>query len=150
MKERFSDQEWRTIMSLPFAIFGVVASADGKVDEKEIEEFTKRTLNPLWQYKDALHQEVARDIAGSDVSALIQEGMQLDPEPVRAMLKEKLSEDEYQSFLGSIFVDEMAVARASGGGIFRKGKIKDKESERLVGFAAFFGIDLEKVQKIFA
>ncbi|HEX6262591.1 MAG TPA: hypothetical protein VF097_07080 [Actinomycetota bacterium] len=150
MKERFTEEEWRGIMALPFAIFGVVAGADGTIDEQEVGEFTKRMLNPTWTYKDAMHQELAVAVAGEDISVLIKEGMALDPEPVKTALKEKLTQDEYQSFLGSVFIDELAVARASGGGIFHKEKIGDEETEKLVGFAAYFGIDLPSVQRIFS
>lgn len=150
MRERFMPEEWEVVKALPFAVFGAVASADGEVDDKEIKEFTDR-MGRAAGYKDPLHREAMTEAASSDVSGLVARAGAIELEKTRTFLQEKLSHDEYQSFMGSIFIDAAAVAKSSGGGgLFRKkDKIGDKESKILQGIAVLFQIDIENLSKYF-
>lgn len=147
MKEKFTPEEWEMLKALPFAAFGVVALADGKVNHKEAAEFNKR-LQSAAGYKDPLHKELALDILVSDIPVLIARAAKVDLNSIKGFLGEKLTQDEYQRFLGSILIDVLAVARASGGFLGR-GAVSDEESRALAVFGARFGIDLAAVKRLF-
>lgn len=148
MKEKFTPEEWEMLKALPFTAFGIVALADGKVDDKEAAEFNKR-LQSAAGYKDPLHKEVALDILVSDMQALIARAGKVDLSTIKGFLREKLTQDEYQRFLGSILIDVLAVARTSGGFLGR-GDVSDEENRALAVFAAQFEIDMAAVKRLFA
>jgi hypothetical protein len=148
MKERFTSEEWEMLKTLPLIAFGVVAGADGKIDQKEAAEMTKRLQSGAVGYKDPLHREVAAAILRSDLPTLIAAGKSVDPRSIKSFLQQKLTRDEYLSFMGSILIDMLAVARASGG-LFTRSNVSDEESSVLAAFAALFEIDIDAVKKIF-
>jgi len=149
MKENFTEEEWAMLKALSFIAFGIVASADGKIDDKEAGEMTRRLQTGAQGYKDPLHKELAMDILRSDIPAVIASAKNVELSKVRALLQDKLTQDEYQGFLGSIFVDMLAVAGVSGGFLGR-GKIDSKEMTALNSFAALFGIDIGALKRRFA
>lgn len=58
---KFTDTEWQTIQFTPFWAFGLVATADGKTDEKETAVLTKEIAEALL-YKDDFTREVLTSI----------------------------------------------------------------------------------------
>ena len=69
---------------------------------------------------------------------------------MKTFLKEKLTPEEYQKFLGSLFMNGVKVARASGGGVLGLGdKISAEEKRALAAFAAIFELDLANLSKLF-
>jgi len=154
MKEKFTLEEWELLKLLPFQVFVLVAGADEKVDEKEVAQLQK-DLRDAPYYKDPLHRELFVDILSSDLNALIKEAMDLSKfveraNQMKATLKEKLTPDEYQRFVGSMFINGLKVARASGGGVLGLGdKVSEEEKRGLFLFAVTFDLDLDSISKFF-
>ncbi len=154
MKEKFSQEEWELLKLLPFQVFYLVAGADGKIDQEEIGQLQK-DLRDAPFYKDELHKELTIDILSSDIKALIKEAGKIDKlaertRQIKECLKEKLTIKEYQKFLGSIFMNGVKVARASGGGVLGLGEKVSAEEKRALGaFAAIFELDLANLSKLF-
>jgi len=154
MKEKFTPEEWEFLKLLPFQVFVLVAGADQKVDEAEVAQLQKDLQDAAF-YKDPLHRELFVDILTSDINALIKEAMDLSKfveraNQMKATLKEKLTPEEYQRFVGSMFVNGLRVARASGGGFLGRGdKVSEEEKRALFLFAATFDLDLESLSKSF-
>jgi len=154
MREKFTREEWELLKLLPFQVFALVAGADQKVDEAEVAQLLK-DLQEAPFYKDPLHRELFVEILSSDISALIKEAMDFSKyleraNQMKAILKEKLTPDEYQRFVGSMFVNGLRVARASGGSFLGRGdKVSEEEKRALLLFAAMFDLDLESLSKSF-
>lgn len=154
MKERFTAEEWSLLKTLPFHVFILVAGSDKKIDKKEKEQL-KQHLESAPYYKDALHREVAVDILSSDMEGLIRQAADFSQFAARAsrikeFLREKLSSDEYQRFVASLFVDGLKIARASGGGPFGLGdKVSDEEKVALAALATVFDLDLSRLSEHF-
>ncbi len=151
MKGKFTQSEWRQLMTVPVQAFIMVAGADQKIDPEEVEEFGKRITVGQHGYRDQLHREIAADLA-TDFGTAWDAADETSPETVKPFLREKLTPTEYQSFLGSVFIDSLAIANATGKKkIFRKGgKISDEEKALLAMFATVWEIDPAAVNKIFS
>jgi len=155
MKEKFTPEEWQLLKLLPFQVFVLVAGADGRIDKEEIAQLQK-DLRDAPFYKDALHRELFIDIVSSDINALILEVADVSKLVERAnrmktVLKQKLTPDEYQSFLGSMFINGLKVARASGGGVLGLGdKVSEEEKRALATFAAIFEVNVGGLSKLFS
>jgi uncharacterized membrane protein YebE (DUF533 family) len=143
-RDRFSQDEWSLVMSVPFLFFGMTASADGTIDQAEAAELQRRMQSGAIGYKDPLHREVASQFFSTPVTLdeLLKKANEAGPQKVRDTLRKRLTDDEYQSYLGSILIDAMGVAKASGG-------VSDSETTALTALAAFFGIDVAGMQKRF-
>jgi hypothetical protein len=143
-RDRFSPDEWSLVMSVPFLFFGMTASADGSIDQAESAELQRRMQGGAIGYKDPLHREVAAQFFSTPVTLdeLLRKANAAGPEKVRETLRKRLTTDEYQGYLGSILIDAMGVAQASGG-------VSDSETTALTALATFFGIDVAGIQKRF-
>jgi len=149
MKEKFSTEEWEDLKILPFAVFVVVAGADGKVDQKEVAEFATQVAQGA-ALKDPLHRELVVDIAGSTGDLLAKataRGRSDFVDSTKAVLKSKLTEDEYQRFIGSLFISGLRVAKASGP--WFGDKVSNEEKKMLAGFGASWGLDVGSISKHF-
>jgi hypothetical protein len=146
MKERFATEEWELVRCVPIQAFGIVAGADREPDPKEFEEFAGRMLRGAMTYKDVLHREVAQEFAGDDLGKRIQMAAETEVGTTRELLRSKLSAEEYQSYLGSIFIDALAVARAMG---TAGSEISEQEQTMLAAFGLAWEIDLDEVKRIF-
>jgi hypothetical protein len=149
MKDRFNAEEWNDLLILPFHLFIAVAMADGEVQKAELKEFLERTTQGALGYKDPMHKEVARGIIDGDTGELLKAGTTAsgwDPKNVKSMMKEKLTSDEYQGFIGSMFIDLLNIAKASKKGKwFRKKGIGKDEQERLAAVGLFWDLDLGRM-----
>jgi hypothetical protein len=56
-RTKFTEAEWQTVLFTPFWAFGVVATADGKTDDKETAVLTKEIAEAML-YKDDFAREV--------------------------------------------------------------------------------------------
>ena len=154
MKEKFTQEEWQLLKLLPFQVFVLVAGADGRVDKEEVAQLQK-DLRDAPFYKDPLHRELFVDILSSDINSLIREAADATKLPARAsqmktILQQKLTPEEYQRFIGSMFINGVKVARASGGGVLGLGdKVSEEEKRALALFAAMFDLDAANVSKLF-
>jgi len=132
-------------MSVPFLFFGMIASADGTIDQAEAAELQRRMQGGAIGYKDPLHREVASQFFSTPVTLeeLLRKANQAGPEKVRDTLRKRLTDDEYQGYLSSVLIDSMGVAQASGG-------VSDTETTALTALATFFGIDVAGMKKRFS
>ncbi len=148
MKERFESAEWELLKVLPFHLFRAVAIADGEIQKEELKEFLERLMRGAAGYKDPLHRELARSIVDGDVAELLKGmgGGGFDPERTKQILKEKLTSDEYQRFIGSLFIDAVNIAAASKTGWLRKKAISDEEQQRLTAIGLYWEVDLGRVR----
>lgn len=146
MRNRFTEQEWTDLLILPFHLFTAVALADGEIQKEEMKEFLERTTRGALGYKDQLHKEIARGIIDGDTGELLKAGTGAtgwDPKSVKQMMKEKLTSQEYQGLIGSLFIDLLNIAKASKKkGWFRKKGIEKEEQERLAAIGLFWELDL--------
>ena len=155
MKEKFTPKEWELLKLLPFQLFVLVAGADQKIDGAEVAQLNEN-LKKAPFYKDPLHRELIIDIIASDVNDLIKEAMDASKfvdraNRIKSILRGKLTPDEYQRFLGSVFINGLGIARASGGGILGLGdKVGEEEKRALFLFAAMFELDMDSLSKFFA
>ncbi len=149
MKDRFSANEWNDLLILPFHLFTAIALADGEIQQSELKEFLERTTQGALGYKDPLHKEVARGIIDGDAGELLQAAMGTtgwDPQAVKSLMKENLTSDEYQGFIGSMFIDLLNIAKASKKRKwFRKKGIGKDEQERLAAIGMFWDLDLGRM-----
>jgi hypothetical protein len=150
MKERFTSEEWNHLLVLPFHLFTAIALADGEIQKEELAEFLDRTTRGALGYKDPLHKEIARGILDGDTGELLEQAAGstgFDPKKLKQTLKEKLTSDEYQGLLGSLFIDLVNIAGASKKRKwFRKEAIDKEERERLLAIALFWDLDASKVE----
>ena len=60
LKVKFTEEEWATLEYAPLWVLAGVGGADGKIDDKEVEAFTKE-LGDAPLYKDELVREIMMD-----------------------------------------------------------------------------------------
>lgn len=154
MKEKFTTEEWELLKLLPFIVFALVAGADKKIDQQEIAQLQK-DLQDAPFYKDPLHKELTVDILTSDISGLISKATDVSKivdrsTQMKEILQTKLTTDEYQRFVASMFINGLRIARVSGGGVLGLGdKVGEEEKLALVMFATLFELDMQSVSKYF-
>lgn len=151
MKDRFSDEEWHLLKFLPFQAFMLVAAADGVVDESEMGILSAQ-LREAATLIDPLHRALFVDLVQEDLQEYVQ-GSTPDRfaeslDPMKALLRDRLSEEEYQSFVASLFASGLEVARASGGRFLGVGdKVSREEMDMLATFAAAFGLEPQALER---
>lgn len=158
MRERFTEEEWTLVRHVPFDAFMFGALADKKVEDAEVEAFTE-TLEKAAALKDVLHREIALDWVAGGLPAMGEElrfemtesidAMRSRFDKTKGILQDKLTRDEYQSFVVSVTINGMAVAAASSSkkGLFhKKQRISEEEAAALSAFAVAFDVDLGVLQ----
>lgn len=151
MKERFGENDWDMVKMLPFHLFAAIALADGEIQQEEMKEFGDRLTRGALGYKDPMHREVARDLVAGDLSGFAESVAghgSFDPQAAKQLLKDNLTADEYQGFLGSIFVDLVNIAKASKtrkGWFSRAVEIDEDERHRLAVIGIFWEIDVGRL-----
>jgi hypothetical protein len=158
MRERFTEEEWGLVRHVPFDAFLFGALADQKIEDEEVAAFTQ-TLERAAALTDPLHREIALSYTGAgvaDVGAEMRfqmgenaEEMSKRLDRTKAMLKEHLTGEEYQSFVTSVTINALLVAGASTKkkGIFRKKEvISEEEAQALAVFAATWEVDPAALQ----
>ena len=143
LRSGFTDTEWRMLQKTPIWAFIVTASADGKVDPKEIEAFTKE-LGEAGLYKDELAREVFTSLSAELVDVL--PSCLVPPQELLAGLRDvgslldKKAATHAQGFKGAVLVICKNVAEASGRRL--RGKISKEEKERIVVVALALGANI--------
>jgi hypothetical protein len=133
-RSRFTAREWEQVLQAPWVFFGMAAQSDGTIDEAESHEFAGRMTQGGLLYKDPLHREVATAMASAPRDVMVK-AMSSDPSSLRELLKRKLTPEEYQGFVSSMWIDANAVAHASEG-------LSDDETKALTALALFFEVDV--------
>ncbi len=144
MQERFTDDEWQMLIGLPAQLLMMVGMVDGEFDAKERAEANQRLLRAAAGDPDPLYRELASAMFHSG-TGLESDAARADPARCRQILQDNLSGEEYQRFLMSVFVDGLAVARASGKtrrNPFRPKPdvVADEEKQILGAWASFYGM----------
>ena len=146
-RERFSDDEWELVRHVPMDVFYMVAMADAELGAKEAEVLA-RELATAAELKNPLHRAIALDIgAGDHLSEEVRfEAWQGGPDMkermdrTKALLKDRLTPEEYASFFGSVLVTGIKTAWAGTSG---QAEMDEKEAMALTAFATEFEIDAE-------
>ena len=153
MREKFTDDEWQLIRTLPFQVWVAVAAADGNIDEAEAKFLDADLKEGALAYKDPLMREIATDfyrssVTGAEMLAAAAEAFKSEAAAARikTILDDKLTKPEQERFWGGLVILGMDTARASGGGGFLKKKdpISEEEKKALFIFTIKYGIDLQK------
>jgi hypothetical protein len=148
VKDKFTAEEWATLKLLPLQFVGFVILADGEIDD---EEFSK--LNEILRdapfYRDPMHRELMLDLAQDrDLMNHFRESLVRDKiirsAPVaKALLRRKLTNDQYAAFTHSLISTAIEIAQASGVGNAGQGKNISREEElALDTLIALYEIDL--------
>jgi hypothetical protein len=133
-RSRFTAGEWDQVLQAPWIFFGMAAQSDGTIDDVEAREFAGRLTQGSLLYKDPLHREVAAAMTSASSDVMVK-AMASDPSSLRELLKRKLTPEEYQSFVSSMWIDANAVAHVSDG-------LSDEETKALTALALFFEVDV--------
>ena len=147
MKERFTTEEWDLLKLLQFQVFSLVAGADGRIDRKEQAELERQVRSGDF-VADPLHRSLLTDLfqEGADAYLPRTAPNRMPPthDRVKATLRAHLSQEEYDSFLRSLFSSGVRVAEASGTGPFGVGRaVSREERSALSAFAMQYDLDLE-------
>ncbi len=160
MRERFTDEEWGLVRHVPWDAFILVSLADKNVEEAEVTAFTE-TLDRAVTLTDPLHREIALEWAQGGLEAMGDElrfemtekadAMRTRFDRTKAILKDKLTRDEYQGFVLSVTINGLAVAAAAGGKkkkMFHKEEkpISEEEAGAVAAFATMFDVDMAALQ----
>jgi len=117
-RSSFTDEEWRTLQFAPFWAFHLVARADGRADEKELEALYRQFRESATQ-KAPLAREVFVSIAADRQE--VQDAYFADPRTVTdglhdvvRILDAKVGHDEAVMFKGAVAWVAVDTANASG------------------------------------
>ena len=125
-------------------MFAAVASIDGKLDEEEAGAPAELLANAT-VFTDPFAREVMSSIA-TDLDATLQA---LASSPLQGLdgikaavviLDARLTPTEARSFKESVMALGVNIADASGGGVFKRGRISDDEKLALVVVGQLLGL----------
>lgn len=145
MKDRFEAHEWELLTTLPFHFFGAVALADGEIEDREFEEFVRNIQERATDDRNPLHRDIAAELAGMTYGEFLEKGPEAfacDPQGVKRILEARLSADEYQSFIGSLFRDALNVATVGDEVPAGGPPLGTDATNVLIEMATFWEIDL--------
>jgi len=143
LRSQFTDSEWQNLQKAPIWAFLITASADGKVDTKEITAFSKE-LAESGLYRDELAREVFSSLV-TDLPKVLNSCM-LAPQEMLDCLRDvghvldAKATAHASGFKGAVLLICKNVAEASGGGLLKKSKISKEEIERIALVAATLGL----------
>ena len=140
----FTPNEWEMLKHLHYQVFSLVAGSDGHVDRKEWAAL-ERQLQQGPMVENPLHRRLLVDILKDGADRITDTGlnrMPPMPQTVKAVLRRRLSNEEYHDFIDSLFAAGLDVARASGAGLFGLGNpVSAAEKAALNAFAVQFDLD---------
>lgn len=142
MKELFTESEWSSIEKTPAIVFKMIAAADNKVDNKELDAFVK-FCNAKNHFKSELIKEVLPQNPKQYIETTIS---QINLAEVKNILREidltldqKIPEPESKAFKHHLIALGTFVANASGK-MFQH-NISEEEDEAINKFAKYIDID---------
>ena len=150
MKEQFTTEEWNNLKVLPIAVCFLVAAADGTIDRQEVNAILME-LGGGASIDNELHRELILDMKTKSNRPPQGVGNQTQAQDhivkTKDVLKAKLSNDEYQDFIGSLFMSGVKVAKASGGFLGIGDKVSTEEKVVLAAVAAAWDLKPEALKK---
>lgn len=160
MKGRFTTGEWAQLKRLPPLVFVFIALADGRLQAEEAERFAAEIAEAS-RYRDPLLRELLFDLSGpaefqtafdgvTRITSTSAEAIDREISGVKALLKGKLTDEEYHRFFFSLIGIGKMVAGAAGEkkrGAFGRKKaepvMSPEEAHSLRILAVKFGVDLD-------
>ena len=128
---QFSLAEFQLLCRVPFLVFFLVATSDGRVDSKEIAAFGKQLLTAD-KYASPLLTRIVTNVV-NDVPRLVAEVLEQPPafaselRQVRALIDRRSSPAEGHRFGEAVLAMARDIASASGGFFGLGGKISKRE-----------------------
>ena len=126
MKDRFTSTEWAQLKRLPPLLFVFVALADGRLQPEEASKFAAE-ISDASRYRDPLLRDLLSDLSQPTEFQTAFDGRHpRSPPPAptpstgrsppsKALLKGKLTEEEYHRFFYSLIGIGKMVADSAGG-----------------------------------
>lgn len=160
MKDRFTTTEWGQVQRLPPLVFVFVALADGRLQPEEASKFAAE-ISDASRYRDPLLRDLLSDLSRptefqtafdgvTRIASTSAEAIDREITTVKALLKGKLTDEEYHRFFFSLIGIGKMVADSAGeekrGGLGHKKAqpgMSPEEAQSLSILAAKFGVDLE-------
>lgn len=145
-----SQEEMELLVRSIFAVFRLVATADGRADAREIESF-KQMLKVSAQSDNPLLQRVLQQAAGESEqrtsSPPVPGSGEADaPETLRSaadLLESKLGEKESLGFKVGLVMMGKRIAEASGGGFLGLGKrTAQEEAEAIAAIKSLLRVEI--------
>jgi hypothetical protein len=145
LRTDFTDFEWTVLENTPVWAFIMTSAADGKVDKKELQAFAKE-LSETMQYQDELAREVFLSLISHlntvFPSCMQNPGMVIEGLQSAGRIVDSKCPQHAEGFKGSVLLICKNVAEASGGGLFKRNKISDKEAAAVMLVAGALGARL--------
>ncbi|OUS23722.1 hypothetical protein A9Q99_27180 [Gammaproteobacteria bacterium 45_16_T64] len=139
-KERFTEEEWQSLLYAPLMIFNIVAGADGRIDQKEAQEFKNLLVEGLLsdiELMKLVMNELLQDLEG--LTSKVFSG-EMDPndcmESIRRAVDVELNEEEALAFKLALLTIGKKIAQASGGFLGMGSKICLSEKQAMARLAA--------------
>lgn len=148
MKELFSEQEWDLLLKTPAIVLSMVASADGKVDNKEFSAFST-----FCSSKNVFRSDLFKILLPDDSQKYIDEVFsKIDKNTIKETLREvdltldlKVNPVESRAFKHHLIALGVYVANASGKMFHHN--ISEEEDEAINKFAKYIDIDAAQLFK---
>ena len=146
MKELFNEQEWELLQKTPAIVFSMVAAADGKVDTKELDAFSK-----FCHSKNVFKSELFKLLLPQDPKSYLDEALpKIDKSKLKDTLREidvtldlKVNPVDWKAFKHHLIALGVYVANSSGK-MFQH-KISEEEDEAIAKFAKYIDIDASQL-----
>ena len=160
MKDRFTATEWGQLKRLPPLVFVFVALADGRLQPEEASKFAAE-ITDATRYRDPLLRDLLSDLGRptefqtafdgvTRIASTSADAIDREITTVKALLKGKLTDEEYHRFFFSLIGIGKMVADSAGEekkGVFGHKKVEPgmspDEAQSLSILAAKFGVDLD-------
>lgn len=139
-KDRFTADEWQSLIYAPLIIFNIVAGADGKIDQKEVTAFKKLLVEGL--LSDIELMKLVTNELLQDLEQLTGEVFagQMDPnecmESIRNAVDTELTKEEALAFKLALLTIGKKIAQASGGFLGLGNRICLSEKQAMAKLAA--------------
>lgn len=148
MKELFSEQEWDLLHKTPAIVLSMVASADGKIDNKELNAFST-----FCSSKNEFRSELVKILLPNDSKKYIDEVLpKIDKNSIKDTLREidvttdlKVNPVESKAFKHHLIALGIYIANSSGK-MFQH-NISEDEDEAINKFAKYIDIDAAQLFK---
>ncbi|NNJ97772.1 MAG: hypothetical protein HKP12_11500 [Gammaproteobacteria bacterium] len=144
-KALFSDEEWKSLLYTPIAVFSLVASAGGTIDNKKIQSFQQQLIHGLIA-DNHIMQQIVKDLM-PNITQLMAEVLDGDVAPesilesTTATVDAKLSTEDAMHYKLSLMQIGKSITESSGGflGIFGD-KISNEVKQTLAALTAILKI----------
>ncbi|MDI9624145.1 MAG: hypothetical protein QFX38_04600 [Methanothermobacter sp.] len=118
-RDQFNEREWLTLQAAPIWVFEVVAIADGRIEERELEEVLNQSKNVI-EYSSGFTYEVFRDHVATVMNNNLEFRILLKKNPLEGLrivadLLGRVKHSEAQNFKKVLLKMAIKVADSSSG-----------------------------------